>query len=40
MQHELVSDPIEMHNGWIEVRDAPGLGVSIDETAVRRYVFE
>jgi len=40
MQHELVSDPIEMHDGWIEVRDAPGLGVTVDETVVRRYLFE
>ncbi|HYN69487.1 MAG TPA: mandelate racemase/muconate lactonizing enzyme family protein [Candidatus Eisenbacteria bacterium] len=40
MQHELVSDPIEMRDGWIEVRDAPGLGVTVDEAAVRRYLFE
>lgn len=40
MQHELVSDPIEMRNGWIEVRDAPGLGVTVDEAVVRRYLFE
>jgi L-alanine-DL-glutamate epimerase-like enolase superfamily enzyme len=39
MQHELVSDPIEMKDGWIEVRDAPGLGVTVDEAAVRRYGF-
>jgi L-alanine-DL-glutamate epimerase-like enolase superfamily enzyme len=40
MQHELVSDPIEMRDGWIEVRDAPGLGVTVDEAVVRRYLFE
>lgn len=39
MQHELVSDPFEQVDGWIEVRDAPGLGVTIDEEAVRRYAF-
>jgi L-alanine-DL-glutamate epimerase-like enolase superfamily enzyme len=39
MQHELVSDPIEQHDGWIEVRDEPGLGVDVDEEAVRRYAF-
>ena len=40
MQHELVTNPIEMHAGWIDVRDAPGLGVTVDEAAVRRYVFD
>jgi L-alanine-DL-glutamate epimerase-like enolase superfamily enzyme len=39
MQHELVTDPIEMKDGWIEVRDAPGLGVTVDEAAVRRFGF-
>jgi L-alanine-DL-glutamate epimerase-like enolase superfamily enzyme len=40
MQHELVSDPFEQHDGWIEVRDAPGLGITVDEDVVRRYGFE
>ena len=39
MQNDIVTDPIEMRDGWIAVRDAPGLGVTIDEAAVRRYVF-
>ena len=39
MQNELVSDPIVMRNGWIEVRDEPGLGVTVDESAVRQYSF-
>ena len=39
MQHELVTDPIEMKDGWIAVRDAPGLGVTVDEAAVKRYGF-
>jgi L-alanine-DL-glutamate epimerase-like enolase superfamily enzyme len=39
MQHELVSDPFEQHDGWISVRDDPGLGVVVDEDAVRRYTF-
>jgi L-alanine-DL-glutamate epimerase-like enolase superfamily enzyme len=39
MQHELVTDPIEQRAGWIEVRDLPGLGVAVDEDAVRRYSF-
>lgn len=40
MQHDLVTDPIEMRDGWIDVRDAPGLGVTVDEAAVRRYSFD
>ena len=40
MQHELVTDPIDMADGWIAVRDSPGLGVTVDEAAVRRYVFD
>ncbi len=40
MQHELVTDPIEMVGGWIAVRDAPGLGVTVDEAVVRRYTFD
>lgn len=40
MQSELVANPIVMQDGWIDVRDTPGLGVTIDEAAVRRYTFE
>ncbi len=40
MQHELVTDPIEMVGGQIGVRDAPGLGVTVDEAAVRRYALD
>lgn len=40
MQHELVTDPIEMVDGVVVVRDAPGLGVTVDEAAVRRYTFD
>lgn len=39
MQNDIVTDPIEMKDGWLEVRDAPGLGVTVDEGAVKRYVF-
>ena len=39
MQNDIVSDPIVMENGTIAVRDAPGLGITVDEAAVRRYVF-
>jgi L-alanine-DL-glutamate epimerase-like enolase superfamily enzyme len=39
MQHELVTDPFEQDAGFIEIRDAPGLGITIDEAVVRHYSF-
>jgi L-alanine-DL-glutamate epimerase-like enolase superfamily enzyme len=40
MQNDIVSDPIEMKDGRIQVRDTPGLGVTVDEAAVRRFAFD
>lgn len=40
MQNDIVADPIVMDNGFIAVRDGPGLGVTVDEAAVRRYLFD
>jgi L-alanine-DL-glutamate epimerase-like enolase superfamily enzyme len=28
-----------MRGGWIESRDTPGLGVTVDEAAVKRNLF-
>jgi L-alanine-DL-glutamate epimerase-like enolase superfamily enzyme len=39
MQHELATNPFEQVGRFVEVRDAPGLGVEVDEQAVRRYAF-
>jgi L-alanine-DL-glutamate epimerase-like enolase superfamily enzyme len=39
MQHELVSDPWVQKDGFIEVRDKPGLGVTVHEEIVRKYGF-
>ena len=39
MQHELVKDPWIQKEGFIEVRDVPGLGVTVDEEVVRKYEF-
>jgi L-alanine-DL-glutamate epimerase-like enolase superfamily enzyme len=39
MQNDLVTNPFEQVGGYIEVRDAPGLGVDVDEEVVRRYAF-
>ena len=39
MQHELVSDPWVQKDGFIEVRDKPGLGVTVREDIVSKYSF-
>ncbi|MEO6848368.1 MAG: mandelate racemase/muconate lactonizing enzyme family protein [Chthoniobacterales bacterium] len=39
MQHELVSDPWVQENGFIAVRNTPGLGVTVKEETVRKYSF-
>ena len=39
MQHELVTDPWVQKDGFLEVRDRPGLGVSVREDAVSNYGF-
>lgn len=39
MQHELVSNPWEQADGYLEVRDSPGLGVDVREDVVRKYLY-
>lgn len=39
MQHELVNDPWVQQDGYLRVRDLPGLGVSVREDIVRDYEF-
>lgn len=39
MQHELVTDPWVQKGGYIAVRTAPGLGVTVNESVVKRYHF-
>ena len=39
MQHELVSDPWVQKDSLIQVRDAPGLGVTVREDVVAEYSF-
>ncbi len=39
MQNDIIDAPIVMRDGWIAVSDEPGLGVTVDEAAVRRFVF-
>jgi L-alanine-DL-glutamate epimerase-like enolase superfamily enzyme len=40
LQHELVANPFEQVDGYIAVRDAPGLGVEVDQAVVDRYSFD
>jgi len=40
MQHELVWDPWDQVQGYLEVRDKAGLGVEVVEEAVRKYAFQ
>ncbi len=37
MQHELVTDPWVQRDGWLALRDRPGLGVKVSEEAVAKY---
>ena len=39
MQHELVLNPWEQVDGYLELRDTPGLGVDVREDIVKRYLF-
>jgi L-alanine-DL-glutamate epimerase-like enolase superfamily enzyme len=40
MQHELVEDPWVQEQGYLAVRDKPGLGVEIREEIVEKYYFD
>ncbi|MBO9610398.1 MAG: mandelate racemase/muconate lactonizing enzyme family protein [Paenibacillaceae bacterium] len=39
MQHDIARNPIEHRDGWVHKPEEPGLGVDIDEEAVRRLRF-
>lgn len=39
MQHELVTDPWVQNDGFVSVRDTPGLGVEVVESAVEKYAM-
>ena len=40
MQHELVNDPWVPKDGFLDVRDTPGLGVTVREEIVQKYTVE
>jgi len=37
MQHELVSDPITHHDGWVYPPKGPGLGIDVNQDVVDHY---
>jgi L-alanine-DL-glutamate epimerase-like enolase superfamily enzyme len=39
MQHELVTDPWAQEGGYLAIRDAPGLGVTVREDVVEKYLL-
>jgi L-alanine-DL-glutamate epimerase-like enolase superfamily enzyme len=39
MQHELVTDPWVQKDGYLTVRDVPGLGVTVREDVVKKYEY-
>jgi L-rhamnonate dehydratase len=38
LRHELTHERVQAVNGWISVPDGPGLGVTLDEAVVKRYL--
>jgi L-alanine-DL-glutamate epimerase-like enolase superfamily enzyme len=40
MQHDLVDDPWVQEDGMLSLRDQPGLGVSIRESVLKKYLLE
>ncbi len=39
MQHELVRDPWQQEDGFLALRNRPGLGVDVNEDVVAQYAF-
>ena len=39
MQHELITKPIEQHDGYVEVPAGPGLGITVNEDVIARYLM-
>lgn len=37
MSDDLLAEPLQINNGELRVREAPGLGIEIDETKLARY---
>ncbi len=40
VQFDLVDHPVEQRGGWVEVRDTPGIGVEVNESALQRHLMK
>jgi L-alanine-DL-glutamate epimerase-like enolase superfamily enzyme len=38
MRHQLTLEQVDAVNGWITVPDKPGLGVTLNEDFVKKYL--
>jgi L-rhamnonate dehydratase len=38
MRHELTLEKVEAVDGWMTVPDGPGLGVTLNEEFVKKYL--
>ena len=36
-RQQLVAQPLEQRDGWLDVPDRPGLGVEVDRAVLERY---
>ncbi|NJN40807.1 MAG: hypothetical protein HC807_08385 [Gammaproteobacteria bacterium] len=36
-RQQLVTQPLQRVDGWVDVPDAPGLGIEIDRQVLQRY---
>jgi L-alanine-DL-glutamate epimerase-like enolase superfamily enzyme len=39
LRHELTHEKVQAVDGWISIGDAPGLGVTLNEDFVKRYLI-
>jgi D-galactarolactone cycloisomerase len=39
LEAPFLTQPIEARDGWIDVPQGPGLGVEVNEEAIRRYPY-
>ena len=39
LRHELTHEKVQAVDGWITVPDRPGLGVTLDEDFVKRFLI-
>jgi D-galactarolactone cycloisomerase len=36
-RQQLITQPIQQHDGWVKIPDGPGLGVELDRSVIDRY---